>query len=143
MWLISDLPVKKFKQNYGGRHNYIRFSTLKSLCSVLDFKPLYLEKVIKRNSNEMSTFQQAAPIANGDLYFAVAIVFTVLAGFAVVLRLLTKMANKAPYGADDWCIMAGYALWLCEQGLGIAGSICFLWSRGSEILKINSSSELW
>jgi hypothetical protein len=68
----------------------------------------------------MPSLVQVNLIPNGDALYGTGIAFTILAGVAVVLRLMSKVTNHAPYGADDWFISIGFALWLIEQGCGLA-----------------------
>jgi len=68
----------------------------------------------------MPSLVQVNLIPNGDAIYGTGIAFTILAGLAVVLRLVSKAAKHSPFGADDWCISTGFGLWLIEQGCGLA-----------------------
>jgi len=69
----------------------------------------------------MSALVAAPLIPNGPSLFGTGIAFLVAGGLAVLLRFYTKAVNKATYGADDWLILVGYLLWVCEQSIQLTG----------------------
>ena len=60
--------------------------------------------------------------SGGTHAFWSAIVFAVIAGIAVILRLLSKKWTKAAFGADDWWALASLVLFYAWVAVVIWGT---------------------